>query len=351
MHFGVFDHLDWNGGDLTLQYEDRLRMIEALDRAGFHAYHVAEHHGTPSGRAPSPSVFLAAVAQRTRRLRFGPLVYALSMHHPLRVFEEICMLDQMSGGRFELGIGRGISPIENGFYGVDHADAQKIFVEAQEVIMKAFAQRELDYEGEFFTFRDVPIVMAPVQRPHPPLWVGVAKTSSVPWPAANGVNIVATGTNDQVRDIVETYWSKAGHRSGPAPLVGMNRHIMVADTDEEARRVAARCYVHWHDSILHLWRRSGQDAAEPDVPARIRRGRAQWLLHRRDARSRPAAGGGGHCGHGRQLFRLPVRLWRHDPRGIPALGRSLYPRGDAGRRAGACRGLAGASSIIKPGRT
>ena len=107
MKFGVFDHLDWNGGDLTLQYEDRLRMIEALDRNGFYAYHVAEHHCTPSGRAPAPSVFLAAVAQRTRRLRFGPLVYALSMHHPLRVFEEVCMLDQMSGGRFELGIGRG----------------------------------------------------------------------------------------------------------------------------------------------------------------------------------------------------------------------------------------------------
>ena len=125
MRFGVFDHLDWNGGDLTVQYEDRLRLIEALDRHGFHAYHVAEHHGTPSGRAPSPSVFLAAVAQRTRRLRFGPLVYALSMHHPIRLFEEICMLDQMSGGRFELGVGRGISPIENGFYGVDHATPRK----------------------------------------------------------------------------------------------------------------------------------------------------------------------------------------------------------------------------------
>jgi alkanesulfonate monooxygenase SsuD/methylene tetrahydromethanopterin reductase-like flavin-dependent oxidoreductase (luciferase family) len=258
MQFGVFDHLDWNGGSLTLQYEDRLRIIEALDRYGFHAYHVAEHHGTPSGRAPAPSVFLAAVAQRTRRLRFGPLVYALSMHHPLRVFEEICMLDQMSGGRFELGLGRGISPIENGFYGVDPAKVQKTFLEAQEVIMRACRGGELNFEGDVFQFRDVPIVMSPVQQPHPPLWVGVAKTSSVPWPAANGVNIVATGTCAQVREIVDAYWSQAAAKPGAAPLVGMNRHLVVADTDAEARSIASRCYLRWHDSILHLWRRSGQ---------------------------------------------------------------------------------------------
>ena len=166
MQFGVFDHLDWNGGDLTLQYEDRLRMIEALDRNGFYAYHVAEHHCTPSGRAPSPSVFLAAVAQRTRRLRFGPLVYALSMHHPLRVFEEVCMLDQMSGGRFELGVGRGISPIENGFYGVAAENTDKIYREALAVIMMALTSKQVNFDGDIYKFDNVPIEMKPVQRPH-----------------------------------------------------------------------------------------------------------------------------------------------------------------------------------------
>ena len=92
---------------LHQQYEERLKLIEAYDRAGFHAYHLAEHHATPLGMAPSPSVFLAAVAQSTKRLRFGPLVYTLSLYHPLRLVEEICMLDQMSGGRLELGIGTG----------------------------------------------------------------------------------------------------------------------------------------------------------------------------------------------------------------------------------------------------
>ncbi len=96
MEFGVFDHLDRTGPSLADFYEDRLKIIEAYDRSGFYAYHLAEHHSTPLGMAPSPNIFLATIAQRTRRLRFGPLVYALPLHHPLRLLEEICMLDQLS---------------------------------------------------------------------------------------------------------------------------------------------------------------------------------------------------------------------------------------------------------------
>ena len=109
MEFGIFDHLDRSGLPLKEYYEARLKLIETYDRSGFYAYHVAEHHSTPLGMAPSPSVFLSAIAQRTRRLRFGPLVYALPLHHPLRLVEEICMLDHLSGGRLEIGFGRGSS--------------------------------------------------------------------------------------------------------------------------------------------------------------------------------------------------------------------------------------------------
>ena len=112
MEFGIFDHLDRYGGPLADYYEDRLKIAEAYDRAGFYAYHLAEHHSTPLGMAPSPSVFLSAVAQRTSNLRFGPLVWAMPLHHPLRLIEEICMLDQLSRGRLEIGFGRGSVPIE-----------------------------------------------------------------------------------------------------------------------------------------------------------------------------------------------------------------------------------------------
>ena len=84
MQFGIFDHLDRSRSSLADYYEERLSIVEAFDRAGFHAYHLAEHHATPLGMAPSPSVFLSAVAQRTKRLRFGPLIYALPLYHPLQ---------------------------------------------------------------------------------------------------------------------------------------------------------------------------------------------------------------------------------------------------------------------------
>ena len=129
LQFGVFDHLDRNDLPLRDYYEQRLQIIEAFDRCGFYAYHLAEHHFTPLGMAPSPSVFLSAIAQRTGRLRFGTFVYALPVHHPLRVLEEICMLDHLSGGRLEIGFGRGSVPSEISYYGQNAEERQNIYAE------------------------------------------------------------------------------------------------------------------------------------------------------------------------------------------------------------------------------
>jgi alkanesulfonate monooxygenase SsuD/methylene tetrahydromethanopterin reductase-like flavin-dependent oxidoreductase (luciferase family) len=153
MRFGIFDHLDDGGVPLGQLFEERLKLIEAYDRAGFYGYHLAEHHATPLGYAPSPGVFLSAVAQRTRQLRFGPMVYLLPLYHPLRLIEEICMLDQMSGGRFLFGVGRGISPVEVGFFGVDFAHGTRQYEEALAVIRLGLTHDELTYRGEFYQFR------------------------------------------------------------------------------------------------------------------------------------------------------------------------------------------------------
>ena len=177
--------------------------------------------------APSPSVFLAAVAQRTRRLRFGPLVYTLSLHHPLRVAEEICMLDQMSGGRLELGVGRGVSPHEVAYYGVDPAKAQAMYVEALQVILGALASKSLSFAGEHYTFRDVPIELEPVQRPHPPLWYGLARPEGLPWVVANRVNIVCNGPPALVRQVTDGYrrdWAAAGHGADDPAADGHDAH-------------------------------------------------------------------------------------------------------------------------------
>src|SRR3977135_4118454 len=110
--FGIFDHLERRDVLLKQLYEERLQLLEVADRAGIFCYHLAEHHATPLGMAPSPNLFLTAVAMRTRRIHMGPLVYLLPLYHPMRLVEEICMLDQMSGGGPRVGGGGGDSPRE-----------------------------------------------------------------------------------------------------------------------------------------------------------------------------------------------------------------------------------------------
>ncbi len=175
MQFGVFDHMDRSAVPLDRFYTDRLRLMEEYDRCGFYGYHVAEHHATPLGVAPSPGVWLAAVAAHTKQLRFGPLVYLLPLYHPLKLLEEICMLDQMSGGRMMLGVGRGISPIELRYYGIDPDTAPSMYAEALEVILRGMTCKELTFQGAHYNYDKVPMELTPFQRPHPPLWYGIGR--------------------------------------------------------------------------------------------------------------------------------------------------------------------------------
>ena len=126
MKFGVFDQNDRSGLPLADQYENRLLLAELYDRLGFHCFHMSGHHGTSLSMTPSPSVWMAALAQRTKRLRLCPLVYLLPTYHPARLYEEICILDHLSGGRFEFGIGRGASPHELDALGIDSTKAAKL---------------------------------------------------------------------------------------------------------------------------------------------------------------------------------------------------------------------------------
>jgi alkanesulfonate monooxygenase SsuD/methylene tetrahydromethanopterin reductase-like flavin-dependent oxidoreductase (luciferase family) len=257
MKFGIFDHMDRSSGPLTAQYQDRLALIELYDRGGFHAYHVAEHHSTPLGMAPSPSVFLAAAIERTSRLRLGPLVYTLSLYHPLRLIEEICMLDQMSGGRFELGVGRGISPIELSLYGVDPKQAQDIYEETLAIIRLGLSSDRLTYEGRHFQFKDVPMELSPVQRPHPPLWLGTNTPESCADIARSGANVGHNLPPAQTRvctDAYRTAWAEAGRNPAELPFLGFTRHIVIAATDSEAQSIARRAYARWHRSFYTLFR-------------------------------------------------------------------------------------------------
>lgn len=273
MKFGVIDHLDRAGGadtDIGRQYADRLALTEHYDRARLYAYHLAEHHGTPLGMAPSPGLFLAAVAQRTTRLRFGPMVSVLGLQHPLRVLEEMCMLDQLSGGRLELGIGRGASPFELGFFDVTPDAAAEIYREAVEILLAGSDSGRISADGPRFVLRGVPLHLTPVQRPHPPLWYGVGRPESARWAAERDVNIVVgRGTPSDIRRLTDVYraaWSRTGETS-TLPLLGMSRHVVIADTDTEARDAARLAYELWYDHITLLWRESDVTFPLPFPPS------------------------------------------------------------------------------------
>jgi alkanesulfonate monooxygenase SsuD/methylene tetrahydromethanopterin reductase-like flavin-dependent oxidoreductase (luciferase family) len=264
--FGVFDHLDNSGAPLREFYADRLKLVELYDRLGFYCYHVAEHHATPLGMAPSPSVYLSAAIQRTGRLNVCPLVYTLPLYHPVRVIEEICMLDQMSGGRFQFGVGKGISPIEVRYYGVDPDKSSRMMIEAFEVVLRGLQNRTLDFEGEFYRFSNVPMELEPFQKPHPPLWYGAGTTQSVERPAATGMSLVTNAPPSVTRTLVDHYWKH--HKGGAStPKIGFTRHLVVADTDEAAHAIARRGYRRWYASFMKLWLEHGTRPVGVSYPA------------------------------------------------------------------------------------
>ncbi len=265
MEFGIFDHVDRGAEPLDEYFENRMKIVEAFDRGGFHSYHVAEHHATPLGMAASPSVYLAAVAQRTRRLRFGPMVFALPLHHPIRLVEEICMIDQMSRGRLELGFGRGASPIETRYFGPDPAEAQQMYVEGLDLVLKALAEGKVDFKGAYYNFDNVPLAMEPFQRPHPPLWYGMHSPNSAERAAHRFMNVISLDTPAETRAMTDRYratWAEVGGGK-KCPRIGLSTFIVVGDTDRAARDAAARAYETWHTSFNFLFEMHG---TRPSLP-------------------------------------------------------------------------------------
>ncbi len=260
--FGLFDWMDRGEAPLRQQYEDRLRLLEAADAAGFFCYHLAEHHATPLGLAPSPALFLAAAAQRTRRIRLGPLCYLLPLYNPLRLIEEVCMLDHLSGGRLEVGVGRGVSPYEVGSFGIDAANTRPMFHEVLAILVAGMTHERLTFEGQHYRYRDVPMELRPLQQPYPPLWYPTQNPENVAYAARHGFNFVGIGPAAHVRPHVEAYWQTwKQHRDDPGrlsghvaePRVGILRQVVVADTDDEALAATRAAHGTWYRSITKLW--------------------------------------------------------------------------------------------------
>ncbi len=259
MDLGIFDHLDRREAPLHEFYESRLRLLEKYDAAGFAAYHLAEHHATPLGLAPVPGIFLAAASQRTRRIRLGPCVYILPLYDPVRLIEEVCMLDQLTRGRFDLGVGRGIVPYEMAYFNLHHLETEEIYREALDIILQGLTSDVLDHRGPRYTYRKVPMVLRPFQQPHPPLWYGLGHLEGAEWAATNRVHVITNNTCEASKPLFERYrevWQRK-HGQAPMPKLGMSRHIVVAPTDAQAEALARPNYAAWYANITKLWRDFG----------------------------------------------------------------------------------------------
>jgi alkanesulfonate monooxygenase SsuD/methylene tetrahydromethanopterin reductase-like flavin-dependent oxidoreductase (luciferase family) len=260
--FGLFDWIDWRDVPLAQLFDERLQILEAADTAGFAGYHLAEHHATPLGMAPSPSVFLSAVAQRTRRIRLGPLVFLLPLYSPLRLVGEIAMLDHLSRGRLDLGVGRGVSPYEVGYHGFDPAHTRPMFQEALDILVAGMTRERLTHKGEHYHYDDVPMALHPMQKPYPPLWYATSNLDSVAWAAEHNLHLVGLGPADVFRPFAQKYrevWPQ--HRNAPGrlnphvatPHVAINRQVVMAETDAEAEAIVRAVHPRWAASFIKLW--------------------------------------------------------------------------------------------------
>jgi alkanesulfonate monooxygenase SsuD/methylene tetrahydromethanopterin reductase-like flavin-dependent oxidoreductase (luciferase family) len=245
MKVGLFDHVEAADRPLATLFDERLTFAKAADEAGIYCLHVAEHHATPLNMVPVPGVYLGAVARATRRMRLGPLVYLLPLYSPLRLIEEICMLDHLSGGRLEVGVGRGVSPFELKYHKVEHADSREIFVDAFNCLSAGLTTDTLSYAGKYFQYENVPIALRPLQQPHPAFWYGSSNTTGSTWAGEHGMHFVSLGPTPFAKTNIDAFREALAKRGGAAQpkaefpggaAIGVQRHIFVADTEAEARR-------------------------------------------------------------------------------------------------------------------
>jgi len=172
------------------------------------------------------------------------------------------MLDHLSGGRLDIGVGRGVSPMEFEAYGVDFNRSGEDFEHVFNILCQGFTRDRIDYHSGRFDFTDVPVVMKPRQRPHPPFWYGLRGGQGPAFAARHGMHGVTLGPDEKVAAMLATFrneWAAAAEErkrcASPvaSPFCGIMRAMFIADTDAEAERVARGAYKRWFDALAWLW--------------------------------------------------------------------------------------------------
>src|ERR1022692_1989654 len=220
-------------------YEEHLIAWELIDQFGYDGLGFNEHHCSPYGLMNSPNLMAAAAAQRTRRVKL--LIYGnlLPLHEPLRLAEELAMLDCLSNGRLISGFARGI-PREYQVHNVPLADSRARFEEAFEIVTRAWTEEVCSYQGKFWTYKDVALWPRPVQQPRPEIWTPVVSSKeSIEFAARHDIRITPGLAPGGLQDDIITYYAKclaANGRSITPDHLSVGVTAYVAGSKEEAIR-------------------------------------------------------------------------------------------------------------------
>lgn len=260
-----------DGGSREI-YAKWLEQIDAAEALGFDSLWVTEHHFRHfGGQMPSPTIILAAAAQRTKKLRLGAAVSLLPMHNPLRIAEEFAMVDQLSQGRVCFGAGRGMHPDEYQVFGQEYATAQTRLPEAIDIVMRAWSGDEFEWQSEHYTFPRLKVYPQPYQRPHPPIYVTANRDpESFAMIGKRGHHLMTLpwiATNEEQAPRIEWYKTalrEAGHAVAGREIFTMYP-IYVGDSDDRAKAEAEESWHRWRGFAL------AATGALPGTPAHATR--------------------------------------------------------------------------------
>lgn len=269
VQFGVFDWVDVHRGrSIADVYDDRIAIARRADAGAFTRFHIAEHHGATLGLASSPGLFAAALARETQRLRLVPTTFIVPLYDPLRLVQEIAMIDQLSHGRLELGLGKGSSRHEAAMYGFSRDDMAARYDSFVPAIIDALRTGVFvpPHGGE-----PVELTITPTGPLR--LWYPTSNPESIRVTAENGQNtIFGFGFKSPPVPVIREHRdlfvavSESRRPGERPPLFGVLRHVVVADTDARAFELAQAAFAAHYDSFTWLWRKHGTpQAPQPEL--------------------------------------------------------------------------------------
>jgi luciferase family oxidoreductase group 1 len=243
MNFGTFLLMQSPSARSSQEiYARAIEIGQAAETLGFHNVWLAEHHFSTYGYLSRPAQLATYIAAKTTRIRVGTAVIVVPLHHPLVVAEEIATLDLVSGGRLDVGLGRGYQHYEFERFGLALDSGRARWEESIDIILKAFDGRPFSYDGKLFKIPETTVFPQPLQRPRPPIWITAQSPDSVEAAVRRGFNVLTGGFGVPIERMAEfrRLFDRVVAEVKPAePLkVGVQRAVYVTDSDADARDAA-----------------------------------------------------------------------------------------------------------------